>query len=257
MRTIEVVDYRPEWEKMFQEEAKKIQKILEKNCIAIYHIGSTSVKGLAAKPIIDIMPVVRDISLVDAHDPEFRALGYDCRGEFGIPGRRFYAKGGDERTHHIHIFEKSNAAAVNRHLAVRDYLRSHPDTAREYAELKKQLAARYPHDNDGYCDGKEAYMKELEQKALKWQEEQDAQGPSSPWASASACASGPRWACSSTTWHSGSLSASLSASALDWALSAALQSLVNDAPHDILRKLAAHITVYISIPVDHECRREC
>lgn len=176
MRTIEVVDYRPEWEKMFQEEAKKIQKILGKNCIAIYHIGSTSVKGLAAKPIIDIMPVVRDISLVDVHDPEFRALGYDCRGEFGIPGRRFYAKGGDERTHHIHIFEKSNAAAVNRHLAVRDYLRSHPDTAREYAELKKQLAARYPHDNDGYCDGKEAYMKELEQKALKWQEEQDAQG---------------------------------------------------------------------------------
>ena len=176
MRTIEVVDYRPEWEKMFQEEAKKIQKLLGKNCIAIYHIGSTSVKGLAAKPIIDIMPVVRDISLVDAHDPEFRALGYDCRGEFGIPGRRFYAKGGDERTHHIHIFEKSNAAAVNRHLAVRDYLRSHPDTAREYAELKKQLAARYPHDNDGCCDGKEAYMKELEQKALKWQEEQDAQG---------------------------------------------------------------------------------
>ena len=174
MRTIEVVDYRPEWEKMFQEEEKKIRKILGKNCIAVYHIGSTSVRGLPAKPIIDIMPVVKDISLVDAHDPEFRALGYDCRGEFGIPGRRFYAKGGDQRTHHIHIFEKSSEADIKRHLAVRDYLRSHPDTAREYAELKKSLAARYPHDNDGYCDGKDAYMKELEQKALKWQEEQEA-----------------------------------------------------------------------------------
>lgn len=174
MRTIEVVDYRPEWEKMFQEEEKKIRKILGKNCIAVYHIGSTSVKGLHAKPIIDIMPVVKDISLVDAHDPEFRALGCDCRGEFGIPGRRFYAKGGDRRTHHIHIFEKSSEADIKRHLAVRDYLRSHPDTAREYAELKKNLAARYPHDNDGYCNGKDAYMKELEQKALKWQEEQEA-----------------------------------------------------------------------------------
>lgn len=174
MRTIEVVDYRPEWEKMFQEEEKKIRKILGKNCIAVYHIGSTSVKGLPAKPIIDIMPVVKDISLVDAHDPEFQALGYDCRGEFGIPGRRFYAKGGDKRTHHVHIFEKSSEADIKRHLAVRDYLRSHPDTAREYAELKKNLAARYPHDNDGYCDGKDAYMKELEQKALKWQEEQEA-----------------------------------------------------------------------------------
>lgn len=178
MRTIEVVDYRPEWEKMFQEEEKKIRKILGKNCIAVYHIGSTSVKGLPAKPIIDIMPVVKDISLVDAHDPEFRALGYACRGEFGIPGRRFYAKGGDHRTHHIHIFEKSSKADIKRHLAVRDYLRSHPDTAREYAELKKNLAARYPHDNDGYCDGKDAYMKELEQKALKWQEEQEADNTS-------------------------------------------------------------------------------
>lgn len=178
MRTIEVVDYRPEWEKMFQEEEKKIRKILGKNCIAVYHIGSTSVKGLPAKPIIDIMPVVKDISLVDAHDPEFQALGYDCRGEFGIPGRRFYAKGGDKRTHHVHIFEKSSEADIKRHLAVRDYLRSHPDTAREYAELKKNLAARYPHDNDGYCDGKDAYMKELEQKALKWQEEQEADNTS-------------------------------------------------------------------------------
>lgn len=178
MRTIEVVDYRPEWEKMFQEEGKKIRKILGKNCIAVYHIGSTSVKGLPAKPIIDIMPVVKDISLVDAHDPEFRALGCDCRGEFGIPGRRFYAKGGDHRTHHIHIFEKSSKADIKRHLAVRDYLRSHPDTAREYAELKKNLAARYPHDNDGYCDGKDAYMKELEQKALKWHEEQEADNTS-------------------------------------------------------------------------------
>ncbi len=178
MRTIEVVDYRPEWEKMFKEEEKEIRKILGKNCIAVYHIGSTSVRELPAKPIIDIMPVVKDISLVDAHNPEFQALGYDCRGEFGIPGRRFYAKGGDKRTHHIHIFEKSSQADIKRHLAVRDYLRSHPDTAREYGNLKKQLASLYPHDNDRYCDGKEAYMKELEQKALKWQKDQEASGTS-------------------------------------------------------------------------------
>lgn len=178
MRTIEVVDYRPEWEKMFKEEEKEIRNILGKNCIAVYHIGSTSVRELPAKPIIDIMPVVKDISLVDAHNPEFQALGYDCRGEFGIPGRRFYAKGGDKRTHHIHIFEKSSQADIKRHLAVRDYLRSHPDTAREYGNLKKQLASLYPHDNDRYCDGKEAYMKELEQKALKWQKDQEASGTS-------------------------------------------------------------------------------
>ena len=73
-RKIEVVDYRPEWADMFQSESKKIRSILGKNCKAVYHIGSTSVKGMPAKPIIDIMPVVRDISLVDAHNKEFEAL---------------------------------------------------------------------------------------------------------------------------------------------------------------------------------------
>ena len=154
-RKIEVVDYRPEWETMFKEESRKIKKILGKNCAGIYHIGSTSVKNMPAKPIIDIMPVVKDLSLVDAHNKEFEALGYECRGEFGIPGRRFYAKGGDNRTHHIHIFELGNEKDTLRHIAVRDYLSSHPDTAAEYAALKKKLAEEFPYDNDGYCDGKE------------------------------------------------------------------------------------------------------
>lgn len=172
-RKIEVVDYRPEWDTMFKVESKKIKKILGKNCVGVYHIGSTSVKGLPAKPIIDIMPVVKDISLVDAHNGEFEALGYECRGEFGIPGRRFFAKGGDNRTHHIHIFEQSNQTDIQRHIAVRDYLNAHSDTAAEYAALKKKLAAEFPFDNDGYCDGKDEYMKSLEEKALHWQEKQN------------------------------------------------------------------------------------
>lgn len=175
-RKIEVVDYRPEWADMYKREAKKIRSILGKNCKAVCHIGSTSVKGMPAKPIIDIMPVVRDISLVDAHNKEFEALGYDCRGEFGIPGRRFFAKGGDDRTHHIHIFELSNQTDIQRHLAVRDYLAAHPAKAEEYGFLKKKLAAEFSCDNDGYCDGKEEYMKELEQEALKWQNEQNRLG---------------------------------------------------------------------------------
>lgn len=172
-RKIEVTDYCPEWTKMYKTEAKKIRAILGKNCIGIYHIGSTAVKGMPAKPIIDIMPIVKDISLTDALNGEFEALGYECRGEFGIPGRRFYAKGQEERTHHIHIFEQSNQADISRHLAVRDYLAAHPARAEEYGKLKRELAEKYTYDNDGYCDGKEAFMKELEQDALKWQERQN------------------------------------------------------------------------------------
>lgn len=172
-RKIEVVDDNPEWEKQFKEEAKKIKAILGKNCVEIHHIGSTSVKGLKAKPVIDIMPVVKDISLVDGQNAQFEALGYECMGEFGIPGRRFYRKGGDNRTHHIHIFQKDNTAQIQRHLAVRDYLRSNKEKAEEYAKLKTKLAEEFTYDNDGYCEGKDAFMKELEQEALAWQEKQN------------------------------------------------------------------------------------
>ena len=141
-RKIEVVDYNPEWKKLYKIEEKKIKAILGKNCAAVYHIGSTSVKGLCAKPIIDILVVVKDLSLVDAFDAEFEAEGYECMGEYGIPGRRFYQKGGDERTHHIHLFEESNKNDIDRHLAVRDYLENHPYVAKEYPELNRRLTKR-------------------------------------------------------------------------------------------------------------------
>ncbi|MDW8742642.1 GrpB family protein [Streptococcus suis] len=132
------------------------------------NIGSTAVKGLAAKSIIDIMPVVTNISLVDKHNKEFVAIGYECMGEFGIEGRRYFRKGGDNRTHQIHIFEQSNHKDINRHIAVRDFLRTHPDIALEYGELKMELAYRFSEDIEGYCTGKDAFVKQLEKDALLW-----------------------------------------------------------------------------------------
>ena len=137
MRKIVVVDYRPEWAEAFQREAARIAKVLGENMVAIHHIGSTSVPGLCAKPIIDIMPVVRDIGAVDECNEGFIALGYTPMGEFGIPGRRYFHKGGDERTHHVHVFAEENKEAIERHLAVPAYLRAHADEARAYGELKK------------------------------------------------------------------------------------------------------------------------
>ena len=84
------------------------------------------------------------------------------------PGRRYLRKGGDERTHQIHVFAQSDTGAIQRHLAVRDYLRAHPEKARQYGVLKQALAEKFPYDIDGYCDGKEAFMKELEGAALDW-----------------------------------------------------------------------------------------
>ncbi len=162
-----VVDYDPQWEVKFQKEAVCIRQILGENCKEIHHIGSTSVPGLAAKPVIDIMPVVHSLERVDAAAEEFEKIGYEYLGEFGIPGRRYLRKGGDERTHQIHIFQETDQKNIHRHLAVRDYLRDHEESRRAYAKLKRELALKYPYDIEGYCDGKEEFVRELEEIALK------------------------------------------------------------------------------------------
>lgn len=83
---VTVVPYNPQWPQLFEEEAKSLRALLGENLVALFHIGSTSVPGLAAKPIIDILPVVQDIDALDALTPQFAELGYEAMGEFGLPG---------------------------------------------------------------------------------------------------------------------------------------------------------------------------
>lgn len=163
-----VTESNKDWPILFRQEADKIEAILKQELIAIHHIGSTSVPGLKAKPIIDIMPVVKDIEKIDSYNKEMTSLGYEALGEFGIPGRRYFRKGGSHRTHHIHIFEEENSTDIERHLAVRDYLRAHQDTADEYGELKAKLAQQFPNDSGAYSDGKDDFVKQLEETALEW-----------------------------------------------------------------------------------------
>lgn len=163
---IVVQAYNSEWPQRYEEERARIMPILRDNCIAIYHIGSTSVPKLAAKPVIDIMIVVKNLKGVDAVSAEFSAIGYEWLGEYGIAGRRYLRKGGDERTHQIHIFQAEDWQNISRHLAFRDYLRSHEEARSEYAKLKKVLAQRFPYDIDRYGDGKEKLVGCLETQAL-------------------------------------------------------------------------------------------
>lgn len=163
---ITVVNYDPEWPSKYVRERDYITEILKENCISIYHIGSTSVPGLAAKPIIDIMAVVRSLEKVDTVAEKFSEIGYEYLGEFGITGRRYLRKGGDERTHQIHIFQADDWNNIGRHLAFRDYMHTHEKERNEYAKIKKDLAQKFPYDIDGYCDGKENFVREMEERAL-------------------------------------------------------------------------------------------
>lgn len=165
---VRVVEHDPRWVEMFEQEAERLRAVFGDLLLAIHHIGSTSVPGLAAKPIIDMLPVVRDIAAVDALNDQMAALGYEAMGELGLPGRRYFRKGGDDRTHQLHAYQLDSRQSIDRHLAFRDYLRAHPAVAQAYGELKTGLAAQFPEDIYGYMDGKDQFVKQVERQALEW-----------------------------------------------------------------------------------------
>lgn len=164
-RIVEVVPYNPAWPTMFEEEAHLIKQCLGDNCIAIHHIGSTSIPGLSAKPIIDIIPVVSDIVKVDNVTSEFEKLGYKALGENGMLFRRFFQKGSAAiKTHNVHVFEKDNPE-VMRHINFRDWMRTHPDDLEAYSTLKLSLAAKFPDDILKYVMGKDEFVASIDKKA--------------------------------------------------------------------------------------------
>lgn len=169
-RRIEVVPHDPRWAQQFQAEAVQLVEVLGTEVAAIHHIGSTAIPGIRAKPIIDVLVEVRDIEAVDAFNETLQERGYIPKGEHGIPGRRFFIKGTEEiRSHHIHIFERGDPE-VNRHLDFRDYLRAHPEEARAYSDLKKELALRHPEDIESYVAGKDDLIKALDRRAQAWRQ---------------------------------------------------------------------------------------
>ncbi|MCA9300570.1 MAG: GrpB family protein [Phycisphaerales bacterium] len=161
---VRIDDPDPDWPHAFEREAIAIRSILTTPPVSIEHIGSTSVPGLCAKPIIDLLLEVGDVASLDAEPLE--RLGYERMGEFGIPGRRYFRKGALVRTHHLHAFATGDPGLL-RHRAFRDYLRAHPDVARAYGDLKRSLASRNV-EIEAYMDGKHDFVQHHERLALAW-----------------------------------------------------------------------------------------
>lgn len=169
VRKVEVLEYQDEWPLLFETEKKILHQVFQENIYTILHIGSTAVPGLAAKPIIDIMPVVYKLEQVDTLNKKMGQLGYIAKGENGLSGRRYFEKGGEQRTHHVHLFQLGNEE-IERHLAFRDYLRTHPKEVLRYGVLKKESALCYPYDISAYITAKTNLVTEIEQLALEWYE---------------------------------------------------------------------------------------
>ena len=168
-REVRVALYNHNWPAQYEQELARIKTVLESEIVSTHHIGSTSIPSMSAKPIIDILLEVKDISRIDNYNNEMILLGYKPRGELGIPGRRYFSKEEprDVRTHHIHSFQSGNIG-LERHLAFRNYMITHPDDAKIYSELKMVLARRFQWDIDGYIAGKHLYVERMEKIAMEW-----------------------------------------------------------------------------------------
>ena len=161
-RRITVLPYDESWPQDFEKIRCELAEALGELALSIEHVGSTSVPGLSAKPIIDIDAVISDISQLEDAVAALAKLGYRHSGDLGIPRREAFDYDGKEhlRQHHLYVCAK-DSAELKRHLAFRDYLRSHPEAVREYSRIKAEGAALFPEDIEGYIAYKSPFIKKI------------------------------------------------------------------------------------------------
>ena len=162
---IEIVKYDPSWSDLYAEERERVEEVLGDLAESIDHIGSTSVPGLSAKPIIDILVTVARLGPVDPYVERLESLGYTYFPVLGTAARYSFGRG-IPHTHHIHVVEHGGEGHV-RPLAFRDYLRTHPEAAHQYETLKRQLADRFRDDRQAYNQAKTDFIRLIEMKAQR------------------------------------------------------------------------------------------
>ncbi len=160
---IEVVDYDPLWPRIYEQLYTFLWPAISDVAIAIEHVGSTAVPGLAAKPIIDIDIVSANDEKTSICITRLADLGYEHRGDLGIRGREAFLQPPTKPRHHLYLCVSGSQALAN-HLAVRDYLRKHPSEAHIYGAMKIELAAKFFDDIDGYIGAKTEFLVEILRK---------------------------------------------------------------------------------------------
>lgn len=156
---VRIEEYDPSWPDEFVRERGKILVEFEGEPLEIEHIGSTAVPSLAAKPIIDILMGVRDITKVDSYGERLGCMGYVYQWQEDEPDRVFFRKG-MPRTHHLHIVEHGGET-WHRHILFRDILRMRDEMRREYEALKKKLVTEFREDREGYSESKSGWIDAL------------------------------------------------------------------------------------------------
>ena len=157
-----VLPYDVAWESAFEAIRAEIQTALGDLMLGIEHVGSTSVKGMSAKPCIDIDVVIRDYSVFDAVVQKLDAIGYIHEGDLGIKDREAfkYADKPHLMTHHLYVCPR-DSEELHRHIVFRDFLRENPEAVKKYSRVKETAAQLFPDSIDQYIEYKSPCIEEL------------------------------------------------------------------------------------------------
>ena len=168
--TIELVEHDPAWLAIAAREARRLRDALGSVLVEVHHIGSTAIPSIRAKPIVDLLPVVRSLAGIDGRRAEVEALGYAWWGELGIEGRRYCiltdATTG-RRVAQLHVFA-IGSERIAWHVTFRDYLLAHPGEARAYETEKMRARALHPRDVSAYNDAKAPWIRRCDERAAAW-----------------------------------------------------------------------------------------
>lgn len=166
--TVQIAPYSNEWKEAYKQEENILKSLIGNYVLDIQHVGSTSIEGLASKPIIDIAVGVKTLKDVEKFKSILEDNGYHFRDNAGVEGRLMFAKGSEElRTHYIHI-EVFGDKLWKNHIYFRDYLRLHKDLVDEYAELKKELGTKFGDDRGSYTSSKHDFIENTLKKAYEF-----------------------------------------------------------------------------------------
>lgn len=168
--SVRLVPHDPQWAEQARAEARALAAALGRNLLTVHHVGSTAIPGIVAKPVLDLMPVVASLAALDLQREAMETLGYQWRGESGLPGRRYCTRSDPatgRRLIQAHAYE-DGSFEIARHLAFRDYLREHLDIAAAYEFEKLRCRDLHPEDKHAYSNCKSDWIRGIETEALTW-----------------------------------------------------------------------------------------
>jgi GrpB-like predicted nucleotidyltransferase (UPF0157 family) len=149
--------YDPEWPRTFERIRAHVWPAVQHAAMSMEHVGSTSVPGLRAKPVIDACIVVASRRDIPHVVKGLAKIGYVHRGDLGVPDREAFGHPATFAKHNLYASHRGSLSLKN-HLGLRDYLRTNPEVALEYGDLKEKLAKRFPEDIDSYIAGKTEFI---------------------------------------------------------------------------------------------------